>query len=268
MTTPTADRNRRTPADDAHAVRPGCEPWSSRGGGPHGALVLHGFTGSPVSMRPLAEALAEAGFAVELPRLPGHGTDAADLALTTWDDWLAEAERALGELRGRVPGGRVVVLGISMGGALTLALAQRHGDLAGVVVVNAPVQAPQEMATALSQMLDGGVDQIDSIGGDIADPTADEVSYDVTPLRPLLTMLEAGEEVRARLGEVRCPVLVITSRQDHVVAPGDSDVIAAAVAGPVERLWLEKSYHVATLDYDRADLERAAVEFADRVTGP
>ena len=71
--------------------------------GPNGALVLHGFTGSPVSMRPLAEALADAGFAVEMPRLPGHGTDAADLALTTWDDWLAEAERALATLQARVP---------------------------------------------------------------------------------------------------------------------------------------------------------------------
>ena len=65
----------RTPANDVHPVLPGCEPWSSPGGGPHGALVLHGFTGSPVSMRPLAEDLAEAGFAVEMPRLPGHGTN-------------------------------------------------------------------------------------------------------------------------------------------------------------------------------------------------
>jgi len=266
MTTPTADRTPRTPADDTHPVQPGCEPWSSPGGGPHGALVLHGFTGSPVSMRPLAEALAAAGFAVELPRLPGHGTDPADLARTTWDDWVAEAERALGDLRARVPDGRIVVAGLSMGGALTLALAERHADLAGVVVVNAPVQAPPELTDALTQMLAGGVDQIDSIGGDIADPAADEASYDVTPLRPLLTMLEAGEVVRGRLGDVRCPVLVVTSRQDHVVNPGDSDVIAAAVGGPVERVWLEKSYHVATLDYDRAELEQRALEFAHRVT--
>src|SRR4051794_39709983 len=97
----------RSPDMDAHPVLAGCEPWSSPGGGPHGVFVLHGFTGSPVSMRPLAEAFAEAGFAVELPRLPGHGTDPSDLALTTWDDWLAEAERALGVLQARTPDGRV-----------------------------------------------------------------------------------------------------------------------------------------------------------------
>jgi carboxylesterase len=265
MTTPTASPG-RTPADDVHPVLPDCEPWSSPGGGPHGALVLHGFTGSPVSMRPLAEALADAGFAVELPRLPGHGTDPADLALTSWTDWLAEAERALATLRARVPEGRVVVAGLSMGGALTLALAETHADLAGIVVINAPVQAPPELAEGLAQMLAGGVEVIDSIGGDIADPDADEASYDATPLRPLLSMLEAGVDVRDRIGEVRCPALVITSRQDHVVNPEDSDVVAAALGGPVERLWLEKSFHVATLDYDRAELEAAAIAFATRVT--
>jgi carboxylesterase len=116
-------------------------------------------------------------------------------------------------------------------------------------------------------MLAGGVEVIDSIGGDIADPDADEASYDATPLRPLLSMLEAGVDVRDRIGEVRCPALVITSRQDHVVNPEDSDVVAAALGGPVERLWLEKSFHVATLDYDRAELEAAAIAFATRVTG-
>jgi carboxylesterase len=219
-------------------------------------------------MRPLGEALAGAGFAVELPRLPGHGTHPDDLARTTWSDWLAEAERALAALQARVPGGRVVVVGLSMGGALTLALAESHPELAGVVVINTPVQAPPELAAGLAQLLDGGLETIESIGGDIADPDADEVSYDTTPLRPLLTMLDAGGQVRDRLGEVRCPALVVTSRQDHVVDPGDSDVVAAALGGAVERRWLEKSFHVATLDHDRAEVEAATIEFATRVTDP
>ena len=256
----------RTPADDVHPVLPGCEPWSSPGGGPHGALVLHGFTGSPVSMRPLGDALSEAGFAVELPRLPGHGTHVQDMVPTTFEDWLAEAERCLEVLRERTPDGNVVVVGLSMGGALTCALAERHADLAGVVVINAPVAVPEEMAQAIQAMLEGGMEVMDSIGGDIADPDADEASYDQTPLRPLLSMIEAGGPVRDRLGDIRCPVLIITSRQDHVVNPGDSDVIATAVSGPVERLWLEKSFHVATLDYDRAEVESATLEFAQRVT--
>ena len=230
-------------------------------------LVLHGFTGSPVSMRPLAEALAAAGFAVEMPRLPGHGTSVEDMVETGWDDWLTEAERCLGVLQARTPDGKVVVAGLSMGGALTAALAQGHPELAGIVLINAPVGVPPEMAVAVEEMLAGGMEVMDSIGGDIADPDADEASYDATPLRALLTMIMAGQDVRERLPEIQVPALVITSRQDHVVNPEDSDILAEHIAGPVERLWLEKSYHVATLDYDRAELEAAAVAFAQRVTG-
>jgi carboxylesterase len=256
----------RTPADDVHPVLPGCEPWSSPGGGPNGVLVLHGFTGSPVSMRPLSEAFAEAGFAVEMPRLPGHGTAVEDMIETGWDDWLTEADRALSALQARVPDGQVVVAGLSMGGALTAALAQGRPELAGIVLINAPVGVPEDMAAAVEEMIAGGMEVMDSIGGDIADPDADEASYGETPLRPLLTMIMAGQDVRDRLGEIQQPTLIITSRQDHVVNPEDSDVLAEQISGPVERLFLEKSFHVATLDYDKAELEAAAVAFALKVT--
>ncbi len=256
----------RTPADDVHPIVPGCEAWSSPGGGPHGALVLHGFTGSPVSMRSLAEALATAGFAVELPRLPGHGTAVFDMAETGWDDWLTEAERALSAVQSRTTDGKVVVVGLSMGGALTSALAQGHPELAGIVLINAPVAVPAELADAVQEMLAGGMEVMDAIGNDIADPDANEASYDETPLRSLLTMILAGEQVRERLPEIQVPTLIITSKQDHVVNPEDSDVLAEHISGPVERLWLEKSFHVATLDYDRAEVESTTVEFAQRVT--
>lgn len=228
--------------------------------------MLHGFTGSPVSMRPLSEALADAGFIVEMPRLPGHGTSVEDLLETGWDDWLTEAERCLEVLQARTPDGKVVVAGLSMGGALTAALAEGHPELAGIVLINAPVAAPPELAASLEEMMAGGMEIIDSIGGDIADPDADEASYDATPLRPLLTMLMAGEDVRGRLAEIQQPALIITSRQDHVVSPEDSDVLAVNIAGPVERVWLDKSFHVATLDYDRAEVEAATVAFAQKVT--
>ncbi len=155
-----------------------------------------------------------------------------------------------------------------MGGALTAALAEAHPELAGIVLINTPVAAPPELAVGLEAMLAGGVETIDSIGGDIADPDADEASYDATPLRPLLSMVLAGEDVRGRLGEIRCPALIITSRQDHVVSPTDSDLLAECISGPVERLWLERSYHVATLDHDKDELEAATLDFARRVLPP
>ena len=100
--------------------------------------MLHGFTGNCNSMRGVAHALARAGFAVELPLLPGHGTTVEDMNTTTWRDWSAAAEEALEKLEARVPG-KVVVTGLSMGGSLTGWLGTRHPELAGLAFVNAAV---------------------------------------------------------------------------------------------------------------------------------
>src|SRR5664280_811509 len=120
-------------------IIPGCEPWSADGGS-HGVLVLHGFTGNPQSMRPLAEAVAAAGYTVELPLLPGHGTAVEDLVPTRWDDWSEGAEAAYRALAARCD--KVVVSGLSMGGTLTCWLAARHPEIAGIAVVNPLIQAP------------------------------------------------------------------------------------------------------------------------------
>jgi carboxylesterase len=253
----------RTGSDDQHPVLAGAEPMSAQGG-PAGALVLHGFTGNPLSMRGVAEALAGAGFAVEMPRLPGHGTHVDDMVKTGWDDWRAEAERAYVSLTARCD--RVVVVGLSMGGALTLSLAVDHPEIAGIVCINTPAGVPEEMAVVLRDLAATGAETMDSIGGDIADPDATEMSYDKTPLAALVTLADAGLELRPRLGEIACPVLIITSANDHVVPPADSDTIAETVAGPVERLVLERSYHVATVDYDKELVFSATVDFAKKVT--
>jgi carboxylesterase len=82
----------------------------------------------------------------------------------------------------------------------------------------------------------------------------------------MISLMEAVTELHGRLGAIRCPVLILTSPQDHVVPPSSSDVLAASVDGPVERVVLERSYHVATLDFDRDLVEKGTVEFALRVT--
>ncbi|MBV8303411.1 MAG: alpha/beta fold hydrolase [Acidimicrobiia bacterium] len=246
-----------------HPVLAGAEPFSAPGG-PHGALVLHGFTGSPQSMRGLAEALAAAGFAVELPRLPGHGTALEDMLETQWDDWSATAERAYQELAARCD--NVVVAGLSMGGTLTLWLAERHREIAGIVLVNPAVDPPAESFREMLQgILDSGNPVMPAVGNDIAEPGCTELAYDGTPVAPLLSMLDAGVEIAAALDTIECPVLLMNSPQDHVVPPASSDMVAERVAGPVERVTLERSYHVATLDYDRDEIERRAVAFAEKV---
>lgn len=242
---------------------PGAEPWS-HAGGPSGALVLHGFTGNPGSMRGVAEALAAAGFTVEMPLLPGHGTVVEDLIKTTWSDWLATAEAAYQDLVGRCE--QVVVVGLSMGGALTAWLGSEHPEIAGLVFVNAIVSEPEGMRAAVTEVLATGADRIPGIGSDIARPDVVETAYADTPLAPLISLFEAGEALGDRLSRISSPALIFTSPQDHVVPPVNSDILAAAVTGPVERIRLDLSFHVATLDYDAAVVESATVEFALKVT--
>jgi carboxylesterase len=245
-------------------VLAGAEPFSAPGG-PHGALVLHGFTGSPQSMRGLAQAFAAGGFAVELPRLPGHGTTVEDMLETGWSDWSAIAERAYEELAARCD--KVVVSGLSMGGTLTLWLAERHPEIAGIVLVNPAAEPPAESFREMLQgILDSGNPTMPAVGNDVAQPGQTELAYESTPVAPLLSMFGAVSEIAASLGQVECPVLLMNSPQDHVVPPSSSDLVAERVSGPLERVTLERSYHVATLDYDKDEIERRAVEFARKVT--
>jgi carboxylesterase len=247
-------------------VLPGAEPFSSREGR-HGALVLHGFTGNPQSMRPLAQAFARAGFATELPRLPGHGTTVEDMATTTWDDWAAAVDEAYGDLAQRCE--KVVVAGLSVGGTLTVWLASKHPEIAGIVVINGAVASmgsPEEFRAPIEALLAEGTAFIPAVGNDIADPAANELAYEHTPVAPLLSLFDAIEALQSQLADVRCPVLIMNAPNDHIVPAAASDHLAASVAGPVTRISLERSFHVATLDYDKDLIEREAVEFARRVT--
>ena len=245
---------------------PGAEPWSHAGDGPHGVLVLHGFTGNPGSMRGLAEAFAAAGFHVEMPLLPGHGTTVADMIPTRWADWYGGAETALIALQARSE--KVVVAGLSMGGALTLALGADHPEIAGLVCVNPATQPqPAEILDMLRGMIAAGTEAMDAIGSDIADPDSKESAYDATPLAPALSLMEDGlAPLGACFPSMTTPLLLLNSPQDHVVPPADGDFLATTYGGPVERVLLERSYHVATQDFDKELIFERSVEFARKVT--
>jgi carboxylesterase len=253
---------------DVHPAIPGAEPMSHVAGEPDapGALVSHGFTGNPSSMRIVADALAAAGFHVELPLLPGHGTEVADMVPTRWADWTGAIEVAYERLAARAD--RIVAAGLSMGGSLALWTALRHPDVAGLVLVNPATQPqPPEVREMIGDLLAGGTELAPAIGSDVAEPGVVELAYEATPLAALVSLLDDGlAPMAGRYGELTVPLLLFTSRQDHVVPTADSEHLAATYGGQVDRRWLERSYHVATQDYDRHDIAAAAVEFARRVT--
>jgi len=244
----------------------GADAWQHEGDGPHGALVIHGFTGNPASMRGLADAFAAAGFHVEMPRLPGHGTVLEDMVPTRWADWAGEAEAAYQRVAARSD--CVVVAGLSMGGTLTLRLGADHPEIAGLVCIN-PATQPMgdDFTLAVTTMLGEGTEVMPALGNDIADPDQRELAYEGAPTRALLSLMEDGlAPLAGELADIRVPLLLLTSPQDHVVDPAQSDVLAATYGGPVERVTLERSYHVATQDFDRDLIFERSVEFASRVT--
>jgi carboxylesterase len=118
----------------------------------------------------------------------------------------------------------------------------------------------------LKAMIDGGMDKMDGIGSDIAEPGVVETAYPGTPLAPLYSFQVDGlTPLSQRYGSMKMPLLLFTSVQDHVVSPSDSDALVAAYGGTVERVKLERSYHVATQDYDKEIIFEGAVAFARRV---
>jgi carboxylesterase len=211
-------------------------------------------------MRGLALAMADAGFTVEMPLLPGHGTDVSDMVPTRWKDWCEAAADAYTALSARCDA--VAVIGLSMGGSLALWLAEHHPEIAALSVVN-PLATPPDAATTgfIESVIEGGDEVAPGIGSDIAMEGAAELAYPELPLRAALSLFEGVGEVEALLGSVTCPVLLFTSKQDHVVDPKSSEVLVANVKGPVEQVVLERSYHVATLDYDKDEIEARTVEF-------
>ena len=247
----------------SHPIIPGAEPYSATGDA-RGALVLHGFTGNPQSMRGLARALADAGFTVEMPLLPGHGTDISDMVPIRWPQWCEAANDAFTALVARCDA--VAVVGLSMGGSLAVWLAEHHPEVAALSVVN-PLVTPPDTATTgfIEAMIEAGDEIAPGIGSDIAMEGSVESAYPELPLRAALSLFEGVEEVEAKLGSVTCPVLLFTSKQDHVVDPTSSDVLMERVKGPVEQVVLERSYHVATLDFDKDEIEARTVEFLSGV---
>jgi carboxylesterase len=238
---------------------PGAEPFHADGG-PVGVLVIHGFTGSPVSTRPWAEHLAAAGLTVTAPRLPGHGTRWQDLNLTRWPDWYAEVDRAFAALRDRCD--HVFCMGLSIGGCLSLRLAEEHGDaVAGLVVVNPSLMTTDPRAR-FSGLLSKIVPATPGVVDDIRKPGVTEGGYPKLPMKAFHSLRQLWSVTVDDLPRVTQPLLVFRSAIDHVVEAANTELLLSRVtSADVEERVLPNSYHVATLDNDAAAIFEGSLAF-------
>ncbi len=250
----------------AVSVLPGAEPYA-HDGSDVGVLLVHGYTSSPQSMRGWAEHFAAAGYSVRLPRLPGHGTRWQDMNTTRWQDWYAEVEKAFEELRARCD--LVFVAGMSMGGLLSTKLALEQGPrVAGLILVN-PIFMHDDKRLVLLPMLQRVVPSFPGIANDVKKVGGEpELAYDRNPLKAMHSQTQLWAEVRRDLEEITQPVLLMHSRVDHVVPVASSALFLQHISSTdVTEIWLENSYHVATLDNDAPLIHDESVRFIERVSG-
>ncbi len=228
------------------------EDWSAIGSGKNksvGVLLVHGFTGSPASMRPWAEYLNQKGYTVRVPLLPGHGTKPEDLNEVTWDQWPAKVEAELEELFKSCS--KVFVCGLSMGGGTTLNVATRLSKkLSGIILVNPMIHVAfigPEVAFFLSRFQK----LRKSVGDDIKRPGVTEWGYDALPTRGVYQLLKMLKYTRSRLHDVIVPMQLFHSVDDHTLPVSNTEIIMKGVGSQIkQRIELTNSYHVATMDYD------------------
>jgi carboxylesterase len=220
------------------------------GDGPVGALLVHGFTGSPQGLRGIGEHLAANGIAVAGIRLPGHGTTWEDCNTTTSVEWVEAVERGYDLIsEGR---DEVFVVGLSFGAALALDLAARRpGDVTGMVCLATFLQT-KDPRSHLAPLIRRLTASVAGVGNDIADPAGREIAYERFPTIAGASMLSFTKRVRLRLPQVVCPVLVMHGRNDHTARPFNATLVFDNISSSDKQLvWCERSYHVITLDYDR-----------------
>jgi carboxylesterase len=245
-------------------VLPGADPYE-HDGGDIGVLLVHGYTGTPQSLRPWAQHLAAAGYTVRLPLLPGHGTRWQELNRTRWQDWYGEVDRSFQELRTRC--GQIFVAGLSMGGLLASKLGIEQGPrVTGLVLVN-PIYLHTNRLLPVLPMLRYVVPSFPSIANDVKMVGGEaELAYDRNPLKSMYSQTLLWAEVSRDLAEITQPLLLMHSRVDNIVPLASSAYLLEHISSTdVTEIWLENSYHVATLDNDAPLIHDESVRFIQRV---
>jgi carboxylesterase len=253
-------------------IIPTTEPFFFPGSGKNariGCLVQHGFTGAPKEMRWLGEYLNKQGYTVCGMRLAGHATRPADMIRSRWPDWLASVEDGYNLLRSSTD--QIFLLGLSMGGILSLTAASRL-SVRGVVAMSTPYALPDDPRLRYAKLLARFVPFVSKRKGE---PGADwfdkeafkqHVSYPKNPVRSVAELNELLGIMRGSLPQVKAPVLLIHSRDDNYVLRDSMESILAALgSADKQMLWIEGSAHVMTEDAQRETVFKAAGDFVKRV---
>lgn len=229
---------------------------------PFPILFIHGYTGTPQTLYPQYLRAAEEGFSFEVPLLPGHGTTIEEMVETRFSDYVEKVSQVADELIAKY--GSIFVVGISMGGALSIDLALKlPSQIRAMVLINPLIAPPApSFLEMLDQGIESGVEIFPGVGSDIKDPEVKEASYGGSPLRAAKSMFAATVELAPQVEKLEMPILLFNSVDDHVVSP-DSGELLVAKCKNIEQVILKNSFHVATLDFDKEVISDGMISFFD-----
>lgn len=220
-------------------------------GGRTGCLLVHGFTGTPKEMRMLGDSLASAGYTILAPRLFGHATTPEDMIRARYTDWIASVEDGMNLLKGCTD--RQVVMGLSMGGVLTLIAAARY-NFDAAVTFSAPSALPRDPRSGLLPLIAGFNLKIAKGEPDWRNPEAaeDHKSYPYYPSRAILELGKLIDVMREEVRSISIPVLLVQSKADMGIPAGSLEFLYKAIPGAnKEKFWVENSGHVIIREPER-----------------
>ncbi len=238
-----------------------------------GVLLVHGWTSAPQEMYDLGMHLAGQGHSVLGVRLPGHATHPADLNRMRWQDWLATVEDGYSLLENTCD--HLVVMGLSLGGALALLLASSR-PVAGVVAMATPYELPPRPDLRWLRYLLPTLGPISGLLQTVPKPSVndykdqqayrDHVSYSVFPIRSIPEVVILLQLLREQLPTLRAPVLLMHAAEDQGVSPDNARSIYSQVGSDEKELvWIENSGHVITLEPAREQVYELAADFVQQV---
>ena len=240
------------------------------GHGSRGALLLHGFTGAPGELRSIAESLAETGWQVCAPLLPGHGTTMSDLNNTKASDWLDKANSEFDILR-RATGKPVAIVGFSMGGLLALELAgSRTHEVGPVALMSSPLYFTTFMGRfVLPFLVRSGlarlITSLPKTPAALPEETARErFVYDGWPVRACGEFARVMRQARRSLSSIESPLLGLYGANDTTAPPANLSIIESECTASLDKHIFENSGHVLPLDIERDSVRQKVLEFLTR----
>jgi alpha-beta hydrolase superfamily lysophospholipase len=199
-----------------------------------GAVLLHGLSDSPFSLRSVGQQLHAAGYHVVGLRLPGHGTVPGALDEVAWEDWRAAVGLAVAEVAGRIGAERPLVLaGYSNGAALALdhaVAALDDADLrapSAMIMLSPAIAVTRLAALARYQRLLGRFPGLESLRWSSVVAEYDPFKYNSFPMRAASEIYRLTSNLESRLARLERegrtaelpPILISQSIVDATVPP-------------------------------------------------